>query len=60
MKIKEFINKEYRFDKITFSAMLAATFVFSAIYGWLYELIFYYINGGSKQWYWRGASDRGF
>lgn len=55
MKIKEFISKEYKFDKVTFSAMLAATFVFSAIYGWLYELIFYYINGGSKQWYWRGA-----
>ncbi|MDO4365069.1 MAG: putative ABC transporter permease [Clostridia bacterium] len=55
MKIKEFINKEYKFDKVTLSAMLAATFVFSAIYGWLYELIFYYINGGGKQWYWRGA-----
>ncbi len=54
-KIKDFINRKYDFDKSTFAAVLSATFVFSAIYGWLYELIFYYFNGGCDKWYWRGA-----
>ena len=54
-KIKDFINKKYDFDKSTFAAVLSATFVFSAIYGWFYELIFYYFNGGCDKWYWRGA-----
>lgn len=56
-KLKKYINNDYgkSFEKRDFSAILCALFVFSAIYGYIYEIIFYYINGGFDKVYWRGG-----
>ena len=35
--------------------ILSAIWAVSGIYGFVYEFIFYYFNGGMKDWYWRGG-----
>lgn len=54
-KIIDFANKEFAFEKSTKIAILFGLWAFSGIYGFIYEFIFYYFNGGMKQWYWRGG-----
>lgn len=52
---KQYINEDKKFDKLTMLGILSALWTFSAIYGFVYEVIFYYFNGGMKDWYWRGG-----
>lgn len=60
-RIRNYINTDYRFDKPTMLAIFSALFVFSSIYGFIYEVIFYYFNGGMEYVYWAAdASGRGF
>ena len=54
-KYKKYLNNNYKFGKVTFAAILCAIFVISNFYGFVYEVIFYYFNGGMKDIYWRGG-----
>ena len=54
-KLKKYINTDYEFDKPVMFGILSALWAVSGIYGFLYEFIFYYFNGGMKDWYWRGG-----
>ncbi len=54
-KLKKYINSEYHFDKPVMFGILSAIWAISGIYGFVYEFIFYYFNGGMKDWYWRGG-----
>lgn len=36
--------------------ILFSIIIFSGIFGFIYEVIFYYLNSGMKQFYWRGAN----
>ena len=56
---KEYINyleKDHNFDKKTMFGIICLLIVISGFYGWLYEFIFYYFNGGMKYFYWRGGN----
>ena len=55
-KYKQYINENPKFDKITMLNILFLIIVFSGIFGFLYEYIFYYFNGGMKFFYWRGGN----
>lgn len=56
MKIfKEYLNKSYHFDKPIMGAILSAIWAVSGIYGFIYEVIFYYFNGSMEYVYWRGG-----
>ncbi len=55
-KYRKYITNDYSFDKVTMLAILALIIVITGIFGFLYEYIFYYFNGGMKQFYWRGSN----
>lgn len=54
--IKNYINKDTKFDKLTWIGIFSLIVVISGIFGWLYEFIFYYLNSGMKTFYYRGAN----
>lgn len=58
--MKKFLNKyidsKYSFDTITFIGIICLIVVISGVFGFLYEFIFYYFNGGMKGFYWRGGN----
>lgn len=55
-KYQEYLNKNHNFDKLTMIAIFSLIIVISGTFGFLYEYIFYYFNGGMKEFYWRGSN----
>lgn len=55
-KLKKYINTDYNFDKLEMAGIICLIIVISGIFGFLYEFIFYYFNGGMKEFYWRGGN----
>ncbi len=56
MKYKDYMNKDYRFDKSTYIGILCLIIVISGLFGWLYEFIFYYFDSGMKEFFNRGSN----
>ena len=54
--LNKYINEEHKFDKITMLGIFSLIIVISGTFGWFYEFIFYYFNGGMQQFYWRGGN----
>ena len=54
--LKNYLNKNPKFDKSTMLGIYCLVIVISGIFGWLYEVIFYYFNSGMKNLYWRGGN----
>lgn len=55
-KYKNYITKDHSFDNTTMLGIFCLVIVISGIFGFLYEWIFYFFNGGMKQFYWRGSN----
>ena len=55
-KYREYIEKDHSFDKATMIGIFCFIIVVAGIFGFLYEFIFYYFNGGRKEFYWRGGN----
>ena len=55
-KYKNYINKDYSFDKATMLGIFCLIIVIAGSFGWLYEFIFYYFNSGMTEFYWRGGN----
>ena len=57
--MKKFFN-EYmdgiKLEKWQLIGVLCLVFVISGVFGWIYEYIFYYFNGGMEKFYWRGGN----
>lgn len=53
---KDYLNKNHDFDKLMLVGIFALVIVISGIFGFLYEFIFYYFNGGMQKFYWRGGN----
>ena len=45
-----------KFDKETMIGIFCLLVVITGMFGFLYEFIFYYFNGGMKTFYWRGGN----
>ena len=43
---RNYINKEHSYDKMTMIGIYCFIVVIAGIFGFLYEFIFYYFNGG--------------
>ena len=54
--VKKYMDKKYKFDKLTMLGIIALIVVLSGVFGWVYEFIFYYFNSGMKEWYFRGGN----
>ena len=55
-KYLEYLNKDKKFDNITMLGILSLLVVISGCFGFLYEYLFYFFNGGMKTFYWRGGN----
>ncbi|HIR58516.1 MAG TPA: putative ABC transporter permease [Candidatus Onthousia excrementipullorum] len=55
-KYKDYLNKDHNFDKKTMLGIFCLIIVISGMFGWLYEVVFYYFNSGMKEIYWRGGN----
>lgn len=55
-KYKNYLNQDHSFDKMTMLGIFCLLIVITGSFGFLYEYIFYYFNGGMKQFYWRGGN----
>lgn len=55
-KYKNYININHSFDKKTMLGIFSLLIVITGIFGFVYEFIFYYFNGGMTQFYWRGGN----
>lgn len=55
-KYKNYLNQDHSFDKITMLGIFCLIIVITGLFGWLYEFIFYFFNGGMKEFYWRGGN----
>lgn len=58
--IKEFYNKylnnEIKLNKLDFFGILCLIVVFSGVFGWIYEFIFYFFDQGMDKFYWQGGN----
>lgn len=52
----EYLNERIKLDKLTLIAIISLIIVISGIFGFVYEFIFYYFNGGMKDFYYRGGN----
>lgn len=52
----KYMNNEIKFDKYTVLGVLFLVAIISGIFGFVYEVIFYYFNGGMKDIYMRGSN----
>lgn len=55
-KYQEYIHKNHPFDKMTTVGIFCLITVIAGIFGFLYEFVFYYFNGGMKEFFWRGGN----
>ena len=53
---KKYMNGDIKLDLWRVFGVIFLVFVISGIFGWLYEFIFYYFNGGMEKFYWRGGN----
>ncbi len=53
---KKYMNDELKLDKKTKIAIFCFIIVFSGVFGFVYEFIFYFFNSGMKTFYYRGAN----
>ncbi len=56
ISLKNYINKDYKFDKSIMLGIFGLIIVISGICGFIYEVIFYYFNSNMTTVYWRGSN----
>ena len=54
--LNSYIDPKYSFDTITIIGIISLIVVISGVFGFLYEFIFYFFNGGMEGFYWRGGN----
>lgn len=54
--LKKYINDEIKLEKWQIIGIVCLVIVISGLFGWIYEFIFYYFNGGMEKFYWRGGN----
>lgn len=55
-KYNLYLNKNHSFDKLTMLGIFSLIIVVTGIFGFIYEVIFYYFNSGMEEIYWRGGN----
>lgn len=55
-KYLKYLNEDIKFDKETMIGIFCLLVVITGMFGFLYEFIFYYFNGGMQTFYWRGGN----
>ena len=55
-KYLKYLNEDIKFDRTTTIGIVSLLIVITGMFGFLYEFIFYYFNGGMTTFYWRGGN----
>lgn len=55
-KLKNYIENDHNFDKLTMLGIFSIIIVITGVFGFVYEFIFYYFNSGMKEFFWRGGN----
>ncbi len=55
-EFQKYLNEKPQFDNMTMLGIIALLIVFSGVFGFIYEFIFYYFNEGMKTFFWRGGN----
>lgn len=55
-KYLKYLNEDIKFDRTTAIGIVSLLIVITGMFGFLYEFIFYYFNGGMTTFYWRGGN----
>ena len=53
---KKYMNDEIELENWQKIGVIFLIIVISGIFGWIYEFIFYYFNGGMKEFYMQGGN----
>ena len=53
---KNYLEQDHQFDRVTLLAIFSLIIVITGVFGWLYEFIFYFLNSGMTQFYYRGGN----
>lgn len=53
---KDYLNDKIKLERYQLVGIICLIIVFSGIFGWIYEFIFYYFNGGMKEFYLQGGN----
>ena len=56
MRYKDYLEKNHSFDKKTMLGIFCMIIVIGGVFGFLYEYLFYFFNGGMKEFYYRGGN----
>lgn len=56
MKYKDYLEKNHSFDKKKMLGIFCMIIVIGGVFGFLYEYLFYFFNGGMKEFYYRGGN----
>ena len=54
--IKDYIEKDVKLEKERKIGVILLVITFAGIFGWIYEVLFYYMNSGFKEVYFRGGN----
>lgn len=54
--LMKYLSDDFKLSFIKLVSIFCYVFVFAGVFGWLYEFIFYYFNGGMQKFYWRGGN----
>ena len=55
-KFKHYLEQDHQFDRVTLLGIFSLMIVITGVFGWIYEFIFYFINSGMTQFYYRGGN----
>ena len=55
-KYKQYLTNDHTFDLSTMIGIFCLIIVIAGIFGFIYEFVFYYFNGGMQTFYWRGSN----
>lgn len=55
-KFKNYLEQDHQFDRVTLLGIFSLMIVITGVFGWIYEFIFYFINSGMTQFYYRGGN----
>ena len=56
MKYKKYLEEDYKFGLKAKIEIFCLLIIIGGIFGFVYEYIFYFFNGGLKYFYWRGGN----
>lgn len=53
---KNYLEQDHQFDRVTLLGIFSLMIVITGVFGWIYEFIFYFLNSGMTQFYYRGGN----